>query len=68
MFSTCQSNISSLSFVKVAEAGTCSDWWLAALEAFDDDFVNEVRETVLSRFTRFEQSKSMLHSVTRWAL
>lgn len=38
-------------------------WWLAALESFDDDFVLEVRDEMLSSYSRFEENKCILYPV-----
>lgn len=39
------------------------DWWLAALQSFNDEFVQEVRDELLSRFSRFEENKCVLYHV-----
>nr|XP_045617516.1 E3 ubiquitin-protein ligase SHPRH-like [Procambarus clarkii]XP_045617517.1 E3 ubiquitin-protein ligase SHPRH-like [Procambarus clarkii] len=38
-------------------------WWLGALESFDDDFVLEVRDEMLSSYSRFEEHKCLLFPV-----
>ena len=39
------------------------NWYLAALEFFNDDFVTELRSEILARYSRFEQKKSVFHPV-----
>lgn len=39
------------------------DWWLAALQSFDNDFVQEVRDEMLSSYSRFEEHKCLLYPV-----
>ncbi|KAK8397451.1 hypothetical protein O3P69_004894 [Scylla paramamosain] len=39
-------------------------WWLAALQSFDNEFVLEVRDEMLSSYSRFEENKCLLHPVT----
>ncbi|XP_068240561.1 E3 ubiquitin-protein ligase SHPRH [Palaemon carinicauda] len=38
-------------------------WWLAALESFDAEFVREVRDELLSPYSRFEEHKCILYPV-----
>ncbi|XP_047740431.1 E3 ubiquitin-protein ligase SHPRH [Hyalella azteca] len=40
-----------------------TDWWLSTLQAFGDDFVKEVRDELLSLYSRFEENKSVLYHV-----
>lgn len=40
-----------------------SQWWLSALQSFDDDFVQEVRDELMSLFSRFEEHKCLLYPV-----
>lgn len=40
-----------------------TNWWLGALESFDDDFVLEVRDEMLSSYSRFEEHKCLLFPV-----
>ena len=40
-----------------------SEWWLSALQAFNDDFVLEVRDELLSKYTRFEEHKCIMYQV-----
>ncbi|MPC35312.1 E3 ubiquitin-protein ligase SHPRH [Portunus trituberculatus] len=40
------------------------NWWLAALQCFDKEFVMEVRDEMLSSYSRFEENKCLLHPVT----
>ncbi|XP_064122069.1 E3 ubiquitin-protein ligase SHPRH-like [Macrobrachium nipponense] len=58
----CLSNTES---VKTFEANYNSNisWWLVALESFDADFVREVRDELLSPYSRFEEHKCILYPV-----
>ena len=39
------------------------EWWIAALESTDKDFVAEVRDELLSKYSRFQESKCLLYPV-----
>ncbi|XP_076060889.1 E3 ubiquitin-protein ligase SHPRH [Oratosquilla oratoria] len=40
-----------------------NSWWLGALESFDNDFVMEVREELLTSYSRFQENKCLLFPV-----
>ncbi|RXG53492.1 E3 ubiquitin-protein ligase SHPRH [Armadillidium vulgare] len=40
------------------------EWWITALETLDREFVQEVREQLLAQYSRFEESKCILHPVS----
>ncbi|KAG7174962.1 E3 ubiquitin-protein ligase SHPRH-like [Homarus americanus] len=40
-----------------------TSWWLAALQSFDNDFVLEIRDEILSSYSRFEEHKCLLYPV-----
>ncbi|KAK7076402.1 hypothetical protein SK128_024788, partial [Halocaridina rubra] len=39
------------------------EWWLSALESFDNEFVAEVRDELLSPYSRFEEHKCILYPI-----
>lgn len=39
------------------------EWWVFALESLDKEFVQEVREELLAKYTRFEEHKSILYPI-----
>ncbi|KAB7507906.1 E3 ubiquitin-protein ligase SHPRH [Armadillidium nasatum] len=40
------------------------EWWITALETLDREFVQEVREQLLAQYSRFEEDKCILYSVS----
>lgn len=59
----CQANTSAVRDLERSILGRVS-WWLAALQSFDNEFVLEVRDEMLSKYSRFEEHKCLLHPVT----
>lgn len=58
----CTSNTEAVDELK-SQYNSRIDWWLGALQSFDNDFVQEVRDEMLSSYSRFEEHKCLLYPV-----
>lgn len=59
----CTTNTKAIEELKAKYNDHQFDWWMEALQAFDKDFVREVRDELLSSYNRFEEHKCVLHPV-----
>ncbi|KAG0727378.1 E3 ubiquitin-protein ligase SHPRH [Chionoecetes opilio] len=60
----CRTNTAAVGDLNGTFSSRDGAWWLAALQCFDKEFVLEVRDEMLSSYSRFEENKCLLHPVT----